>query len=277
MCNELFWEVEQKLIMHKLAKDYYGFRAYWLQCLPLLLMTTFITIITLTEYGHIHIGIVDDEEYLAERGWLVLSVGILGLLSTILTSLLITSRCQSQHDMHAMSERMLQKVCQTVRFPQRQPGDNSRNSMMEHINTQKAIFVAISCTSCTIPTRMIQTFRELEHAMALKPYTFRAIQYERFYYALWKLFTTRWCLWPYIIPQINVWPCIIPQINLSTSGIGVMIDDEFSTYNKGLEEANKTSALMTGRRKSRRKSRRNSPEDEGTCVTVTSSTIATEV
>jgi len=26
MCRELFWEVEQKLIMHKLAKDYFGFR-----------------------------------------------------------------------------------------------------------------------------------------------------------------------------------------------------------------------------------------------------------
>ena len=26
MCNELYWAVEQRLIMHKLARDYYGFR-----------------------------------------------------------------------------------------------------------------------------------------------------------------------------------------------------------------------------------------------------------
>ncbi len=26
MYRELFWEAEQRLIMHKLAKDYYGFR-----------------------------------------------------------------------------------------------------------------------------------------------------------------------------------------------------------------------------------------------------------
>ena len=26
MCNELYWTVEQRLIMHKLARDYYGFR-----------------------------------------------------------------------------------------------------------------------------------------------------------------------------------------------------------------------------------------------------------
>ena len=26
MCNELYWTVEQRLIQHKLARDYYGFR-----------------------------------------------------------------------------------------------------------------------------------------------------------------------------------------------------------------------------------------------------------
>ena len=25
-CRELFWEAEQRLVMHKLAKTYYGFR-----------------------------------------------------------------------------------------------------------------------------------------------------------------------------------------------------------------------------------------------------------
>ena len=86
-------------------------RAFWLQSWPLLLITTFITIISFTEYGSITFGSVDDDEYFEARQRLALSLGILGLLSTFLTVLIINTRYQSQHDMHAMAERSLGKIC----------------------------------------------------------------------------------------------------------------------------------------------------------------------
>lgn len=241
MCRELFWEVEQQLIMHKLAKDYFGFRAFWLQSWPLLLITTFITIISFTEYGSITFGSVDDDEYFESRQRLALSLGILGLLSTFLTVLIINTRYQSQHDMHAMAERSLGKICQSVRFPERVPGDDGTR-IVEQINKQKAIFMSVACTSSNIPTRIIHAFRDLEHIMDVKPYTFRAIQYERFYYFLWKLITKR------SMGYFTLWPLKIPEINISTSVLGKMIDEEYARYNRGLEAATKRTNLISRRR-----------------------------
>lgn len=232
MCRELFWEVEQKLIMHKLAKDYFGFRAFWMQSWPLLLITTFITIIAFTEYGSIiSTNYVNYEEYSESRQILILSLAMLGLLSTFLTALIINTRYQSQHDMHVMAERALSKICQSVRFPQRSPGDDGTKTV-EHINTQKAIFASVTCTAPSIPPRILHAFRDLEHVMCMKPYTFRAIQYERFYYFLWKSFSKRSCGY-----HFNLWPWIIPEIDVSSSVLGKVVDEEYDMYSRGMEKA----------------------------------------
>lgn len=188
-------------------------------------MTSFITIIAFTEYGYITTGVA-DEFYIEAREHLVLAVAILGLISTLLSSWTVNTRYQSQHDAHAEAERTLAKVCQAVRFPERtHPGEEGARQIAAHFHTQKAVFLSVTCASTSIPTRIVQAFRDLEHAMALKPYTFRAIQYERFYYGLWKVFTKRY-----------MYPCSLPEIDISTSVLGKLVEEEFTKYNRGLEQ-----------------------------------------
>ena len=116
------------------------------------------------------------------------------------------------------------------------PGDNDGSKLTEHINKQKAIFLSIECITSNIPPRIVQSFRDLEHVMCMKPYTFRAIQYEPFYYALWKLFRKRTLCYS----NFNVWPCRIPDIDMgNTSVLGTMIEEEYEKYSLGLEEATK--------------------------------------
>ena len=179
-------------------------------------MTTFITIIAFTQYSHDTIG-YEAEWYAEVKNWLVLSMGILGLLSTILMSWMINTRYQSYHDMHALAERTLSKICQSIRFP------DSKNGIIEHLNTQKAVYLAVSYTT-EIPPKILRAFRDLEHIMCTKPYTFKAIQYERFYYALWKSFTKGRYLWPCKISEVNV------------SKLEKLIGVEFTKYNKGMED-----------------------------------------
>ena len=179
-------------------------------------MTTFITIIAFTQYSHDTIG-YDAEWYAEVKNWLDLSLGLLGLLSTILMSWMINTRYQSYHDMHALAERTLSKICQSIRFP------DSKNGIIEHLNTQKAVYLAVSYTT-EIPSKILRAFRDLEHIMCSKPYTFKAIQYERFYYALWKSFTKGQYLWP----------CKIPSVNISK--LEKLIGLEFTKYSKGMED-----------------------------------------
>ena len=179
---------------------------------------------------------VDESEYGAARQYLALTVGILGILSTLLTSLLINTRHQSKHDMHTIAERTLSKVCQAIRFPERMPGDerNGRKNIAVHLNKQKAIFMTVSCTSIDIPPKILQAFRDLEHTMYTKPYPFRAIQYERFYDKLWKKFTNSYCF-PWRIPSISV-------SNTNTS-LGKLVEEEYKKFSRGLRDVGKEKSI----------------------------------
>lgn len=234
MCRELFWEVEQRLIMHKLAKDYYGFRSFWVQYVPLLLMSTFVTIIGFIQYGQYGnvnvIGVVNESDYAVAKQWLALSVGIIGLLSTILTSLIINKGYQSQRDMHAVAERTLSRVCQSVRFPERlMSGDDQASSIAENLNKQRAIYMSVSIAS-EIPPKIVHAFHDLGHIMDMKPYAFRAQNYELFYYFLWKLFIKRKKLGCF-----RLFPLRIPDIDVSTSLLGKMIDEEYEKFSQSSE------------------------------------------
>ena len=181
------------------------------------------TILSFVYYGYaspsISIGDVDAEMYETKQ-WMLLSIGILGIVSTVLTSIMINTKYQSQQSMHAAAERSLSKICQQVRFP-----DGSK-SLVDHINTQKGIYLAISYSD--IPTKISQPFRDLQHVMNNKPYMFRAIQYERCYYYLYKSYTKKRYLWPMHIRDINVMS--------SSNALGRLIEEEYAKYTKGMEE-----------------------------------------
>ena len=185
------------------------------------------TILAFVNYGYASssIGDVDAEMYETKQ-WMPLSIGILGIVSTILASIMINTKYQSQQSMHAAAERSLSKICQQVRFP------DCSKSLIEHINTQKGIYLAISYSD--IPTKISQPFRDLQHVMNNKPYMFRAIQYERCYYYLYKSYTKRRYLWPIYIREVNVMS--------STNTLGRLIEEEYDKYTKGMEEVQKKSS-----------------------------------
>jgi len=155
-----------------------------------------------------------------------LSIGILGIVSTVLTSIMINTKYQAQYSAHAAAERSLSKICQQVRFP-----DISK-SLVDHINTQKGIYLAMSYSD--IPTKISQPFRDLQHVMNNKPYMFRAIQYERCYYYLYKSFMKKRYLWPIFIREVNIMS--------STNTLGRLIEEEYAKYTKGMEEVQKKSS-----------------------------------
>jgi len=167
----------------------------------------------------------EDIEIIETKQWLSLSIGILGIVSTVLTSIMINTKYQAQHSAHAAAERSLSKICQQVRFP-------DGKSLVDHINTQKGIYLAMSYSD--IPTKISQPFRDLQHVMNNKPYMFRAIQYERCYYYLYKSFMKKRYLWPIFIREIN----IISNSNT----LGRLIEEEYAKYTKGMEEVQKKSS-----------------------------------
>jgi len=144
---------------------------------------------------------------------------------------MINTKYQSQQSMHAAAERSLSKICQQVRFPD---ADGSK-SLVDHINTQKGIYLALSYSD--IPTKISQPFRDLQHVMNNKPYMFRAIQYERCYYYLYKSFGKRRYLWPMCIRDMN----IISNSNT----LGRLIKEEYAKYTKGMEVVQKKSSIRS--------------------------------
>lgn len=134
---------------------------------------------------------------------------------------MINTKYQSQQSIHAAAERSLSKICQQVRFPL----DGSK-SLGDHINTQKGIYLAMSYAD--MPTKISQPFRDLQHVMNNKPYMFRAIQYERCYYSMYKSFMKKRFLWPVYIREVNVMS--------STNALGRLIEEEYAKYSKGMEE-----------------------------------------
>ena len=188
------------------------------------------TILAFIDYGYASSSIDNEDSVDETKQWILLSIGILGIVSTILSSIMINTKYQSQQSMHAAAERSLSKICQQVRFP----ADGSK-SLVDHINTQKGIYLAMSYAD--IPTKISQPFRDLQHVMNNKPYMFRAIQYERCYYTLYKSFGKKRYLWPMYIRDVNI------MSNSNT--LGRLIEDEYAKYTKGMEVVQKKSSIRS--------------------------------
>ena len=180
------------------------------------------TILAFIDYGYASSSIDNEDSVDETKQWILLSIGILGIVSTILSSIMINTKYQSQQSMHAAAERSLSKICQQVRFP----GHDGSKSLANHINTQKGIYLAMSYAD--MPTKISQPFRDLQHVMNNKPYMFRAIQYERCYYYLYKSYGKKRYLWPMYIREVNVLS--------SSNNLGRLIEEEYAKYTKGMEE-----------------------------------------
>jgi len=134
-----------------------------------------------------------------------------------------------------MAEEGLQKVIHSISFEERNHNAEEASRAREHIDKQKAIFMAIEA-ACTaeIPPKILQAFVDLECTMKAKSFGFKALQYKRFYNMLWKAFTKRpWCCF------ISM-PQYIPEINIPTSDIGMLIEEEYIKYK---QDANGQAAL----------------------------------
>jgi hypothetical protein len=220
---------ERTLIMHKLARDFYGFRSFWLNFLPLTLVSTATTIIGFLISGGNASGV--DGQAIAEiqpvfagaqvNLWAIL-VGILGAISTLLTAIGKYQGYQSQYDMHTSAIKAMEKILLSVDFEIQwfgrcltfdfynevaaarvdDPGKalTLQSKLAPDLKTHQASFKAMqdSCDS-PIPCAVKQAF-ELLHNIAVVD---ESDDLSFFYNTLWNEFTTSMC-WPYRVPNIKV-------------------------------------------------------------------------
>ena len=229
---ELFWEVEKTLIMHKLSKEYFGYRAYWLNFLPLLTITTLTTIIGFLTTGmsmedldgvDVNIKGLSASVFAITNAWLNLSVGILGTISSFLTSMGKHTNYQSKRDMHEMAEDALRKVVQSLSFEE----TDDEEMMRGHVDKQKAIFMSIEA-ACTapIPPQIEQAFVELDSAVKTKDFRFKVNHHKQYYNMLWQDFTKKRCC-------MSSMPRRIPEINVRYGSLGKLIEEDYAVYMQG--------------------------------------------
>lgn len=131
--EQVYWKFETYVIMHKLSAEYYYFRAFWFNFIPLLVVTTAVSIC-----GFLATSIVDDladgnltiaqfnETWMIPESDLVVPtitkeslpviVALLGLLATFIASIGKYLNYQSKGDMHTSSVRTLSEICEALDF-----------------------------------------------------------------------------------------------------------------------------------------------------------------
>ena len=122
--------------MHKLAKQYYGFRAFWLLFLPLTIVSTVTTILGFLSTGRVEAS-SETGEYNFDnepRRALAVSIGVLGAIATMLTTLGKYTGYQSKTDMHMAAVKALEKIHLQVTFEQ-QWFDRARSKEEHEIPT----------------------------------------------------------------------------------------------------------------------------------------------
>ena len=231
---------ERALIEHKLAVDYFEFRSFWFDFLPLTLIATAITVIgflisgntSQNDDGELAQNSVDFEPLLtghSKQMW-SLAVGILGAISTLFNAIGKRKKYQSHCDMHRAAVKALEKICLTVEFErdwidrkivsevdlidiakkivknpeQRSQHQNLAFKLGADLKTHQASFKAMqdACCESPVPTRVIQAFTVMEQmARAAGDTSQTTLIY--CYQKLWKEFSIFW-LWPLKAPRIDV-------------------------------------------------------------------------
>ena len=136
--NKLRNRFERALIEHKLAADYYGWRFFYFLFLPAALISTAITILgfliaggsasidAASADGDANDGAAQDTNTIqfeplllgASKHFWSFMVGMLGAISTLLTTIGKYTNYQSQHDAHQAAAKALEKIILTVDFEQ---------------------------------------------------------------------------------------------------------------------------------------------------------------
>eukprot|EP00984_Skeletonema_dohrnii_P022275 scaffold11410_cov105-Skeletonema_dohrnii-CCMP3373.AAC.1 len=235
--NRLTNRFERALIEHKLAVDYFEFRSFWFDFLPVTVIAALITVIgflisgksTHNDDGELAQNAVEFEPLLTgdkSRQLWSLAVGILGAISSVLNAIGKRTNYQSQCDMHRSAVKALEKICLTVDFEkdwfhrnakyvdeiakkivnnpeQRSEHEDVANKMGADLKSHQASFKAMqdACCESPVPTRVIQAFTVLDQIHGNGSCT--ATDLVLFYHRLWKEFSTyRW--WPLKPPRVDV-------------------------------------------------------------------------
>jgi hypothetical protein len=108
--KKIAWLFQRTLIMHKLAKNYFGVRAFWFTFLPLTLVSTATTILgflsTGGDFDSVGAGLGLDDS----RGAISVTIGLLGAAATLLTTLGKYYGYQSNYDMHVSAVKALERL-----------------------------------------------------------------------------------------------------------------------------------------------------------------------
>ena len=128
--EELICRFETELYMHTLSAGYYHNRAFWFTFLPLLLVTTSVSICSFINTGKYDDSMVfdgnlttamshatsDDTDFAISQGNLSLITGFLGVLSTFLASLGKHLNYESKGDMHISATNTLSSILEQILF-----------------------------------------------------------------------------------------------------------------------------------------------------------------
>ena len=225
------------LIEHKLALQYFEFRAFYFVFLPMTTIATLITIIGFLISGTTQDdgggtaasaaeGSVEFEPLVTGQSKQIWSlvVGILGAITTLLSAIGKRSNYQSQSDMHRSAVTALEKICLSVDFERERFNRNVRDieysefddvkylntTLGADLKTHQASFQAMldACCDSPAPTEVARAFNEIDVIFAKQVYNRdcelgkvsdveQDLKY--FYHQLWKRFS-QYCLWPLKAP-----------------------------------------------------------------------------
>lgn len=232
---------ERALIEHKLAADYFGFRAFYFSFLPLTIIATATTIIGFLISGSSYSSpenidgsqVQDSAQFEPlftgepKQIWSIV-IGILGAISTLLNTIGKHTNYQSRYDMHLSAVKALEKICLTVDFEQdwfkrKADSDDFMNGVVnkrmmnpesnEHENlatllgadlkSHQASFKAMqdACSGSPAPTRVIQAFTVLDKIVG--DGTGDSTGLILYYHKLWKEYST-YMLWPLKAPNLDI-------------------------------------------------------------------------
>ena len=212
--NKVTNQFEAALLMHKLAADYYRFRAFWFIFIPLTLISCFVTIESVIIFSLPNY----DEDEAEEDDYQSMPVGqnkladtlaiitaLLSAFSTFLTTLGKYQRYQSKCDMHENAILAIEKLCLSINF---EKDHFSRSVLLSNndmrgpdLKFNQTTFRALqgACDS-VIPGRVIQAFTVLEETVGMgRGYKRELIFY---YHKLWKEISCN-PLWPLFQPSRN--------------------------------------------------------------------------
>ena len=106
----VLWYFETHWLMHRLAANHFKCRAKWCSFLPILAVTTTVSVLGFLANSEDFTG---DERH--KKNW-SLGAGLLGVLATFLASLGKYNNYQSKGDMHEAAEMTLSNICNAIKL-----------------------------------------------------------------------------------------------------------------------------------------------------------------